>query len=302
MDARRGATQPFLAWIALNAPHAPLDVPQNYLNLYTNKTGTNLNTAKFFGMIANIDDNFGSLLNKLREWNLETNTLVIFMTDNGGTTGVPIFNAGMRGAKVTPYLGGIRVPSIWRWPGGFTGGIDCDKLTAHIDLFPTFAEIVGAKLDDKTRKQVEGRSLLPLLKNPNAEWRERTLVTHVGRWDRGRAGESAYRNCSIRNSRFQMVSIAKPTEYATKPRWELFDLSNDRGEKTNVFAKFPEAGRELAARYDEWWREIQPMLVNEDVPAPDVNPFKALFWKQFGGGPDEKLQKQMDPVSLELKR
>lgn len=302
MDARRTAAQPFLAWIALNAPHAPLDVPANYLNLYTNKTGTNLNAARFFGMIANIDENFGRLLDKLREWSIETNTLVIFMTDNGGTAGVPIFNAGMRGAKVTPYLGGIRVPSLWRWPAAFAGGVDCDKLTAHLDLFPTFAEIAGAKLTDVTRKQVEGRSLLPLLKNPNAEWPERTLVTHVGRWDNGRAGESAYRNCSIRDARFQLVSVAKPKEDTTKPRWELFDLKNDPGEKTNVLAKFPEAARDLAARYDDWWRETQLMLVNENVPAPKVNPFKALFWKQFGGGPDEKLRKEMDPASLRANR
>ena len=302
IEQRRAKTEPFLAWIALNAPHAPLDVPPAYLNLYTNKTGTNLNAAKFFGMVANIDSNFGKLLDKLREWELETNTLVIFMTDNGGTVGVPIFNAGMRGAKVTPYLGGIRVPSLWRWPAAFAGGADCEKLTAHVDLFPTFVEIAGLSLDGRLQKQVEGRSLLPLLKNPNAEWPERTLVTHVGRWEHGRAGESAYRNCSIRNSRFQMVSVARPREDATKPHWELFDLKNDPGEKTNVLAKFPDVANELAGQYDKWWRETQPMLVNENVPAPKLNPFKALFWKQFGGGPDEKLRVQMDPASLASKR
>jgi arylsulfatase len=128
------------------------------------------------------------------------------------------------------------------------------------------------------------------------------LVTHVGRWDRGRAGESSYRNCSIRDTRFQLVSVVNPKEDATKPRWQLFDLKNDPGEKTNVHAKFPEVARELAVRYDDWWREIQPMLVNENVPAPKMNPFKALFWKQFGGGPDEKLRKEMDPASLEPNR
>ena len=294
IDSRRTNRQPFFAYVALNAPHAPLDCPPAYINLYTNKAGTNRNTVKFFGMIANIDDNFGKLMDKLRQWELETNTLVIFMTDNGGTVGMPMFNAGMRGAKVTPYLGGIRVPSFWRWPAAFRGGVDCDRLVAHVDLFPTFVEITGAALSEKARKQIEGRSLWPLLQNPNAEWPERILVTHVGRWERGQAAESKYRNCSVRNSRFQLVSAIKPKEDANEPRWELFDLRMDPAQKTNVLTKFPDAARELESAYDRWWTDTQPDLVNENVTAPKVNPFKALYWKQFGGGPDEKLRKQMD--------
>ena len=295
IEARRGAAQPFFAWIALNAPHAPLDVPADYLKLYSGKT-TNLNAAKFFGMVANIDDNFGRLLGKLRQWKLETNTLVVFMTDNGGTAGVPIYNAGMRGAKVTPYLGGIRVPSFWRWPAAFRGGVDCDRLTAHVDVFPTLAEIADVPRSEWMRDQVEGRSLLPLLKNPRAGWTDRILMTHVGRWEHGQAAESAYRNGSVRNSDFQMVSVIKPKDDATHPQWELFDLKSDPGEKTNVLARFPNVARSLASAYDQWWHDTQPYLVNENVRAPKVNPFKALYWEQFGGGPDEKLQKQMDPA------
>jgi arylsulfatase A-like enzyme len=295
IDAQRRADKPFFAYVALNAPHGPLDVPPAYEALYTNQLRTNLTAAKFFGMIANIDDNFGKLLAKLGEWNLETNTLVVFMTDNGGTAGVPVFNAGMRGAKVTPYLGGIRVPSFWRWPGAFPGGMDCNKLTAHIDVFTTLAEIAGAKSDKQLREQIEGHSLLPILKNPNADWPDRILFTHAGRWDKGQAAGSKYRNCSVRNSRFQLVSVVKPKADANKPNWELFDLQNDPGEKTNVLAKFPDVAREFEIAYDRWWTEVQPMLVNETAPAPSVNPFKALYWKQFGGGPDEELRKRMDP-------
>ena len=133
-------------------------------------------------MIANIDDNVGTAAGKLKEWGLEDDTLVIFMTDNGGTAGARIFNAGMRGAKGTPYQGGTRVPSFWRWPAGFRGGRDVAALTAHIDFFPTLAEIAGAVLSDDVRQQVEGRSLVPLLRDPKAEWPDRYLVTHVGRW------------------------------------------------------------------------------------------------------------------------
>src|SRR5207244_2600048 len=83
--------------------------------------------------------------------------LVIFMNDNGGTAGVQVFNAGMRGQKVTPWLGGTRAASFWRWPGTLKPG-DVDRLCAHIDFLPTLADITGAKLTDEVKAQVEGRS------------------------------------------------------------------------------------------------------------------------------------------------
>lgn len=295
MDARRTGAQPFLAWIALNAPHAPLHVPAEYEKQYAGKAGTN--AAKFFGMIANIDDNFGRLTAKLREWKIETNTLVIFMTDNGGTAGVPVFNAGMRGGKATAYLGATRVPSFWRWPAGFKGGVDCDRLTAHVDVFPTFAELAGASLDGQTALQSEGRSLLPLLKDPQAPWPERTLVTHVGRWEHGEAAAAKLVNASIRDARYQLVSAPSPRARPSAPRWELFDLKSDPGQTNDMRAKFPEVARKLEAAYEKWWSETQPFLVNENVTAPKVNPFKAIFWQQYGGGPDERLRQLMDPAT-----
>ncbi len=156
--------QPFYAYIALNAPHTPLQVPKEYEQLYAGKVGTN--TAKFFGMIANIDDNVGRLLAKLKEWGIERDTLVVFMNDNGGTGGLQVFNAGMRGGKNSPWLGGTRAASFWRWPGTFKP-TDVSALAANIDFFPTIAELAGAKLSGPVQAQVEGRSLVPLLKNPS---------------------------------------------------------------------------------------------------------------------------------------
>jgi arylsulfatase len=295
MDARRKETRPFLAWIALNAPHGPLDVAPEHVAPYAGKVGTN--AAKFFGMIANIDDNFGRLTAKLRDWKIDTNTLVIFVTDNGGTAGVGVFNAGMRAGKGTPWLGATRVPSFWRWPAGFAGGADCARLTAHVDVFPTFAEIAGVPLSDTERRQIEGRSLLPLLKKPDAPWPDRTLVTHVGRWPHGKAADSKYVQCSIRNTRFQLVSDLRPRNASRQPKWELYDLQNDPGEKTNVIAGHPAVARELEAAYDHWWTGTLPMLVNENVTGPKVNTFKEIYWRQFGGGPDNALRRRMDPAT-----
>ena len=237
-------------------------------------------TAKFFGMVENIDDNFGATMRKLDEWGLAENTLVVFLTDNGGTAGVEFFNAGLRGGRNTPYQGGTRVPSFWRWPAGFRGGVDCAALAAHLDIFPTLAEIAGVRPTGEVKKQVEGRSLLPLLRDPAADWPDRFLVTHIGRWERGQAARLKYDQCSIRNHRFTLVNDR-----------ELYDLRADPGESRNVLAEHPGEVAVLRAAYDEWWKDVLPRLVNETAVGPKVNPFKELYWKQFGGGPDPALPK-----------
>ncbi|HEY5913201.1 MAG TPA: arylsulfatase [Verrucomicrobiae bacterium] len=280
--------QPFFAYITPNAPHAPLQVRPEDEARYGGKVPTN--TAKFFGMIANIDDNIGRLLAQLKTWGIDEKTLVIFMNDNGGTGGVNVFNAGMRGSKGSPWVGGTRAASLWRWPGTLKPAA-VDKLAAHIDVFPTLAELAGAPLTAELQRQVEGRSLVPLLCDPGAAWPDRRLVTHVGRWERGQAPGAKYRNCSIRNTRWQMVSISKTVQRD----WQLFDLKADPGEKTNVAAQHPEVIRELETAYDQWWETIQPQLINEDAIGSEVNPFKALYWKQFGGGPPAALSQPMRP-------
>jgi len=279
--------KPFFCYLPTNAPHAPLHVRPEDEKRYADRV-KNPNTAKFFGMIANIDDNVGHLLDKLKEWDLERDTLVIFMNDNGGTAGVSVYNAGMRGQKVTPWLGGTRAASFWRWPGTFKPG-DVDRLAAHIDFFPTVAEIAGAKLTDEVKAQVEGRSLMPLLRDPKAEWPDRILFTHVGRWPKGvKPAEYKYAHCSVRSPRWHLVSDAKDGS----KQWQLFDVKADPGEKTDVAAKHPEVVKELDAAYDKWWDSVQPGMVNEDAVGPKVNPFKELYEKQFGKPESPKPEKR----------
>lgn len=287
MNEKRASKQPFFAYIPLNAAHAPLVVPKSCYEHYLGMPGVNQEAAKFLGMIENIDTNFGKLLAKLKDWGIEDNTLVIYLgSDNGGTVGTRIFNAGMRAGKGTPYQGGTRVPCIVRWPaGGVPAGTESKGLSAHLDLFPTLAEITGASLSVEVKNQVEGRSLVSILKNPKAEWPDRMLVHHVGRWPKGRAEEWKYTNCAIQNSRFTLV--------ANK---ELYDLTSDPGETRNVIDEHPEVVAELRKAYESWWSEVKPLLVNEDAVGPKINPMKELYWKQFGGGPDQVLLKRMDPA------
>jgi arylsulfatase len=286
IEARFTADKPFFAYITPNAAHGPHVVPEKYYKQYLGKPDINEDTAKFLGMVENIDTNFGTLLGKLKEWGIEDNTLVIYFTgDNGGTAGTRIFNAGLHSGKGTPYQGGTRSGAFFRWPGYIPAGAECDALSAHLDIFPTLAEITGATLTDDVKKQVEGRSLLPLLKNPKAEWADRTLVHHVGRWKKGMVAEAKFKSCAIQNSRFSLVNNEA-----------LFDLKSDPGETKNVITEHPEVVASLRASYDRWWADVQPLLVNEAVTdIPKMNPMKELYWKQFGGAPDDKMLNKMAP-------
>jgi arylsulfatase len=274
---------PFYVHIATNVPHSPLQVRDEDLARYQDKV-SDLNAAKFFGMLANLDDNVGKLLGKLTEWGIEKDTLIVFMNDNGGTAGCKVFNDGMRGTKGTPFMGGTRASSFWRWTGAIAPAA-VSKLTAHIDFLPTLAEIAGAKLDSKASQQVEGRSLVPLLENPASEWPERTLFTHVGRWNKDASPETGkYANCSVRTPQYHLVSISKQN----KPEWMLFDVQKDHAEQQDIAAANPEIVTRLQASYEKWWPEVVPMMVNEGAPLLAENPYWTLYRKQFGALPPEE--------------
>ncbi|QDT56611.1 Arylsulfatase [Caulifigura coniformis] len=275
MSDRGSEAKPFFAYITPNAPHSPLISPgHQYDELYEGKeiNGKKLadKDVAYYSMITNIDENLGKLMGMLKTRNLEQNTLLIFMSDNGGTH-TRLYSGGFRGQKVMPYYGGTHSPAFWRWPARISGGQDCRAMTAHIDILPTLMEVTGAKWTDPLRKQVEGRSLAPLLKDPGAEWADRTLVTHAGRWPKGQVAESKYRQCAIRNTRFTLVNNV-----------ELYDLVADPGQTMNVISEHPQVVAELQKAYDQWWSDIQPLLVNEDAPVPAVNPYKELYERTLG--------------------
>jgi arylsulfatase A-like enzyme len=278
IESNKGKTL-FFCYIPYNAPHGPLSCPPRFKQPYQGKVPDDV--ATFYGMLANIDENVGGLLAKLKEWGIDRNTLVIFMNDNGGyALACTVYNAGMKGSKCTAWEGGSRAASFWYWPAALKPA-DVDQLTSVIDVFPTLAELAGVTLDQQVKAQVEGRSLVPLLKNPQAVWPDRTLVTHVGRWGGMTPGAPPEKygegvgQCSIRNHRFSLVRGSQD--------WELFDIKTDPGQSRNIAAGHPDIVKRLAATYDQWWQDVQPYLVNEEAfkSAPSVNPFKQQYWKQF---------------------
>jgi arylsulfatase len=245
-------------------------------------------------MIANIDANVGRVLAKLEEWGIAKDTLVILMNDNGGVgQSTHVFNAGMRGTKGSAWLGGTRAVAAWSWPGTLEPH-DVSALASNIDFFPTLAGLAGASLDAKAKAQVEGRSLVPLLHDAHAPWAERVLFTHVGRWPKG-ADVQAYKYtaCSVRSGPWHLVSDSPLNKPPRAKGWQLFDVTADIGETHDVAAEHPDVVARLDAKYDQWWDSVVPMMVNEKATYADMNPFKVLYWKQFGGGPTAEELKQM---------
>lgn len=273
IDQKRQAKEPFFTYITPNAPHGPYNAPEKYSQMYAGK-GLDKNAMGYYGMITNIDDNMGTLLAKLKEWSLDQNTLLIFMTDNGHSIG-SLYNAGMKGSKNTPHQGGTRVPAFWRWTGVLQPA-DCSELTAAIDIFPTFCDLAGVK--PPSGVQLDGYSLAPLLENPKGKWHERTVFAHIGRWKKGESAAAKFDGCSVRTNRFRFVNNK-----------ELYDILADPGQTKNIIDEHPDEVARLRAVYDKWWSEVLPATVeNEQTVGPEVNPFKERYWKQFGGGPDKK--------------
>jgi arylsulfatase len=285
IDDRRRTGEPFFCYLTPNAPHGPLDCPPGsdtpFLAALEQAGITDpakrAAIAKFYGMIANIDTNVGRLLAALDEWGIADDTLVVFTTDNGTATGQSVWNAGMRGAKGSPWRGGTRVPSLWRWPKTLPAGVDVAAVTAHVDVLPTLCELAGVEIPTPVAGRLEGRSLVPLLFDGNAPWPDRPLVTHVGRWERGKAAESALRACRVREGRWSLVNVA-----GSAADWQLFDSVADPGETTDLSSREPALRERLIATYAAWWQSVQGDLVNEERDGPAENPFKTAFHRQFG--------------------
>ena len=278
--------KPFFAYIPTNAPHGPMLAPEKYKQRFA-EMGWDGNTQGRYGMLENIDDNFGLLMDKLDEWKMWEDTLVIFMTDNGQASRsgklngkrTDVFTAGFKTGKGSPYEGGTHVPAFWRWKGVLDEGVDINGLTAHIDLYKTFCDLAGVEIPDGIQA-IDGRSLLPLLEDSKAKWPDRELFVHQGRWEKGAdPNGSKFKNCAVRTQRWRFVNDR-----------ELYDIVNDPYEKVNVIDQHPEVVAKLRKSYDKWWQETLPFMVNEDAPYAKEQPQAVRYEKQKAekGIPDWK--------------
>ncbi len=268
---RENREGPFFCFLSTNVPHAPLVVDDAYIEPYRSQVSERL--ASYYGMITRFDDDLARLLAEVERMGLVDNTILIFMTDNGPCPwygGIVIdeqgfveegYSAGMRGGKIWGYENAHRVPLFMRWPaGGIGGGKDVSRLTAHIDLLPTLIELCG--LETPEDADMDGRSFLPLLLDPEAPWPERTLFVHNQRVD----FPEKYKDFQVLTQRWRLVK---------RDREELYDIRIDPGQRNDVSAEHPDVVKALHQEYEEWWADISrdfglydQTIIGSDLESP----------------------------------
>ncbi len=279
--ADAGGSKPFFVYIPTNAPHGPYIVGQKWKQPFLDM-GMSDRLASFKGMVANFDWNLGRLLDFLKTEQMDDDTILIFMTDNGTAGGEflgnpnrrqngriygwpkdPAENGNMRGGKSSAYDGGHRVPFFVRWSGGKLGEPrDIDTLAAHLDVTPTLIELCNLDRPEAW-PEVDGRSLAPLIKDQNVDWPERTLHSQMH-------GGNGY------------VKPGDPWEIgaAMTERWrlvegkELYDIVADPAQRNDVYADHPDVVARLTKEHLDWFKSVSTgmeptrIAIGSDVENP----------------------------------
>ncbi|WP_297086557.1 arylsulfatase [uncultured Draconibacterium sp.] len=274
--------KPFFAYLSTNAPHGPFNCPEEYIDLYEGDDSLPEYIKRFYGMITNIDDNFKTLRDKLAEWGIAENTILIFMTDNGTAGGQRMYDAGMTGHKGEVTEGGHRTPFYMQWPAGeISGGKDIDELTAHYDVLPTLVDLL--QLNFTPAKPLDGKSLVPLLKEKIENWPNRVLFMDTQRM----LNLTKYKNYTVMDKDYRLVDGDK-----------LNNVTTDLKQSDNIINQHPEVAERLALGYEKWWQSLVDEGVNEryayiKVGTPYENPSRIMShdmltgnlghaWHQFG--------------------
>ena len=244
----------FFCYLSFNAPHTPLQVPDKYIQMYEDINPTIINgdnldmtekniqdAKKIYGMVTNIDENFGKLINKLNELKLKENTIVIFLTDNGPQQ--PRYISNLRGLKSQVYNGGIKVPFYFNYPKIHGKDQDIDFFSAHIDILPTLAKLCDLPLPND--RVIDGVDLFD--KNVNKNNRD-----FFSYWTR--KSPELYKNISLSSGNYKLVGNSNynsPIE-----DFELYDLEIDPSEKENLVSSEKAIAKDMKSRMDKIYLEL----------------------------------------------
>ena len=205
----------------------------------------------YAALVESVDDSVGAVRAKLAELKLDSRTIVIFMSDNGGLLPVTT-NAPLRAGKGSAYEGGVRVPWVIHWPGVTAPGTTRDVPVITTDLFPTLVEACGLRVP--AGHAVDGASLVPMLKGGAAPSRE-AIYWHYPHYHPG--GSTPH--SAIRDGDFKLI------EFFETGHAELYDLQADPGERHDLAGEKPEVAAKLKAKLKSWRESVGAQL-------PAVNP------------------------------
>lgn len=248
----RHKDEPFFVYLPFNAVHAPLESTQKYLDRF--KSIKDEKRRTFAAMNSAMDDGVGHVLDKLRELKIEDDTLIFFISDNGGPTlSTTSGNAPLRGYKGQVLEGGIRTPNMVQWKGHLPAGKTVNEPVISLDIHPTALAAAGGKISADMK--LDGVNLMPFLTGKTKTAPHDRLFWRFGpQW-------------AVRMGDWKLES-----DGTGEP--ELYDLTNDIAEGTDLAAKNPDKAKSLQAAYDTW---------NAQLVAP--------LWKRQAGGGKMKQQK-----------
>lgn len=245
MDTARLKHQPFFLYMAHYAVHLPYDSDKRYIQKYIDQGYTKAEAA-YCALVEGMDASLGDLLDYLKKHHLEENTIVVFMSDNGGYSHAPregkdnTQNYPLRSGKGSLYEGGIREPMMVRYPGVTKAGSVSEQYIAIQDFYPTLLQMAGIN-NYKTVQHVDGQSLIPYLKNPELKNDRRILVWNFpDDWDGGNLAQDNSWLTAIRQGDWKLIYFEK---YG---RLELYNIKNDIQENIDLSTKYPAKVKLLA--------------------------------------------------------
>jgi arylsulfatase A-like enzyme len=244
----RNHDRPFFLYLCFNAPHTPLQATDEYLKRHAHIAEPG--RRYYAAMVSAMDDNVGRVIEALRRHGLDENTLIIFLSDNGGAPQNWSDNAPLRSGKYELYEGGIRTPFLVQWPGGGIGaGTTSDALASALDIVPTVLAAAGAR--PGPAGVFDGENLLPLLRGQTPRLQRERLHWRYGP-----------HMAALREGPWKLVKVGVGQE--KNPSWELYDLERDPGETQDLAARLPEKVAELTARFEQWDATLPaPLFVDQ---------------------------------------
>lgn len=269
LDSVKESGKPFFLYMSHYAVHIPIDKDLRYYDGYIAK-GLSEKDAAYASLIRGMDKSLGDILDWLEENGKVENTIVIFMSDNGGLATQPYWrdgepftqNAPLKSGKGSLYEGGVREPMIVRWPGVVDSSSVCDRYLMIEDFYPSILEMAG--MNQEMPAGVDGVSFVPLLKGTGDPSEGRALVWNFPNiW--GNDGPGINLNCAIRKGDWKLVY------YYQTGRKELFNISEDIGEETDLSGINPLKVEELSSELGKYLRSVgadRPSFKGSGMPCP----------------------------------
>lgn len=270
LDNAKQLGQPFYLYMSHYAIHIPINKDKRYYEKYLNK-GLTPKEAAYAGLIEGMDKSLGDLLDWLDKNGEADNTIVIFMSDNGGLSSDPASRDGvlhtqnypLNSGKGSAYEGGIREPMIVRWPNAVKPGAKCDKYIMIEDFYPSILEMAQIK-KHRTVQPIDGISFVPLLKQTGDPSRNRNLYWNCPNiW--GNKGPGIGPTCSVRNADWKLVY------YYQTGKKELFNISEDIGEQKELSVQHPDIVKRLSKQLGKYLRKAdgqRPSFIATGKPCP----------------------------------